>query len=148
MKKTVLITGTSSGIGKTTVQYFAAKGWNVAATMRSPQKETELNTLPNVHLYALDVIDASSIKKAINEAIADFGAIDVVVNNGVAFCPLAITAQLVYGDCAYGSRKRAEMIFLINFQKGLYQNAALYPTQNSNKSLTSPVFSAIRRSWC
>ncbi|MEI7582168.1 SDR family oxidoreductase [Runella sp.] len=81
MKKTVLITGTSSGIGKAAVIYFSEKGWNVAATMRNPQKETELNKLPNVRLYTLDVTDEASIKTAIDSAIADFGDIDVIVNN-------------------------------------------------------------------
>ncbi|MFN8347958.1 MAG: SDR family oxidoreductase [Spirosomataceae bacterium] len=81
MKKTVLITGTSSGIGKVTAKYFAARGWNVAATMRAPQKETELNTLPGIRLYALDVTDTQSIQNAINNLLTDFGSIDVIVNN-------------------------------------------------------------------
>jgi NAD(P)-dependent dehydrogenase (short-subunit alcohol dehydrogenase family) len=79
--KTALITGTSSGIGKATVKYFAENGWNVAATMRSPEKETELNKLPNVNLYRLDVTDEASISAAINAVIADFGGIDAIVNN-------------------------------------------------------------------
>lgn len=81
MRKTVLITGTSSGIGKETVKYFSDNGWNVAATMRSPEKETELGKLPNVKLYKLDVTNDESIKGAIDAAINDFGAIDVIVNN-------------------------------------------------------------------
>ncbi|AEI50048.1 SDR family oxidoreductase [Runella slithyformis] len=81
MKKTALITGTSSGIGKATVRYFAEQGWNVAATMRTPQKETELAQLPNVRLYALDVTDPQSIQQAISSALTDFGGIDVIVNN-------------------------------------------------------------------
>lgn len=81
MNKTVLITGCSSGIGKTTVKYFAAKGWNVAATMRFPDKENELKKLNNVTLYALDVTDNNTIDSAINAAIADYGKIDVLVNN-------------------------------------------------------------------
>jgi NADP-dependent 3-hydroxy acid dehydrogenase YdfG len=64
-KKTVLITGASSGIGKATAHYFGQQGWNVAATMRSPEKEKELNQLPNVALFALDVTDTSSISNAI-----------------------------------------------------------------------------------
>ena len=48
MKKTILITGASSGIGKATAIYFQQQGWNVIATMRSPEKETELNELENV----------------------------------------------------------------------------------------------------
>ncbi|MGL4631973.1 MAG: SDR family oxidoreductase [Leadbetterella sp.] len=81
MKKTVLITGTSSGIGKSTVQYFSENGWNVAATMRNPSKETELQKLPNVKLYALDVTNDDTIKAAIDGAIKDFGSIDAIVNN-------------------------------------------------------------------
>jgi NAD(P)-dependent dehydrogenase (short-subunit alcohol dehydrogenase family) len=42
MKKTVLITGASSGFGKETVKLFHQKGWNVIATMRSPEKEAAL----------------------------------------------------------------------------------------------------------
>ena len=37
MSRTVLITGTSSGIGEASAKYFIKKGWNVAATMRKPQ---------------------------------------------------------------------------------------------------------------
>lgn len=79
--KTIFITGTSSGIGKATVKYFAAKGWNVAATMRNPGKETELQQLKNVKLYALDVNDTASIDNAIKMCITDFGGIDVLYNN-------------------------------------------------------------------
>lgn len=81
MKKTVLITGTSSGIGRETVKIFQQKGWNVAATMRTPEKETELDKLPNVKLFALDVTKPESINLAITEAIKAFGKIDAVVNN-------------------------------------------------------------------
>ena len=39
MSKTILITDASSGIGRETTKYFQGKGWNVAATLRSPKKE-------------------------------------------------------------------------------------------------------------
>lgn len=81
MKKTILITGASSGIGKATAIYFQDKGWNVIASMRSPEKETELNELENVQLESLDVLDLASINQAIAKGIKKFGKIDALVNN-------------------------------------------------------------------
>jgi NADP-dependent 3-hydroxy acid dehydrogenase YdfG len=81
MSKTILITGASSGIGKATAIHFQQQGWNVIATMRSPEKETELNKLENVHLEKLDVLDLVSIDKAINNGIQKFGQIDALLNN-------------------------------------------------------------------
>jgi NAD(P)-dependent dehydrogenase (short-subunit alcohol dehydrogenase family) len=80
-KKTILITGTSSGIGKATVKYFSDRGWNVAATLRSPDKDSEMKNWPNVKTYALDVTNPSSISAAITATISDFGGIDAIVNN-------------------------------------------------------------------
>ena len=81
MKKTILITGASSGIGKATAIHFQQKGWNVIATMRSPEKETELGELENVQLEKLDVLDLESINQAIQNGIHKFGKIDALVNN-------------------------------------------------------------------
>ena len=81
-KKTVLITGSSSGIGKAAVREFQASGaWNVAATMRRPEQENELNKLDGVALLKLDVTDEASIRDAVSETVRRFGAIDAVVNN-------------------------------------------------------------------
>jgi NAD(P)-dependent dehydrogenase (short-subunit alcohol dehydrogenase family) len=80
-KKTVFITGASSGIGRQTVKYFAAQGWQVAATLRNFSNEKELNSLPNVQLFAMDVTAGYQVKHAIQSAIQTFGNIDVLVNN-------------------------------------------------------------------
>ena len=81
MSKTILITGASSGIGKATAIHFQQQGWNVIATMRSPEKDTELSKLENVQLEKLDVLDISSIEQAIKNGIAKFGKINALVNN-------------------------------------------------------------------
>lgn len=81
MTQTALITGCSTGIGKATAQLFAARGWNVIATMRTPEKETELRAGEKVMLQALDVTDPSSIKAALASGIQRFGRIDALVNN-------------------------------------------------------------------
>jgi short-subunit dehydrogenase len=81
MKKVILITGASSGIGKETARHFADKDWNVIATMRNPEKETELNQLENILVTKLDVQDGDTIQTAIDTGIAHFGHIDVLMNN-------------------------------------------------------------------
>ena len=79
--KTVFITGASSGIGKASARLFAARGWQVAATMRHHERETELSSLPNVRLFACDITEFDSIAQAVSAAIATFGRIDALVNN-------------------------------------------------------------------
>lgn len=81
MAKTVFITGSSSGIGRATAEIFSSRGWNVAATMRNPEKEEALGELPNVKLFPLDVLDNESVKNTIKEIVQVFGKIDVLVNN-------------------------------------------------------------------
>lgn len=81
MRKTILITGASSGIGKATAIHFHQQGWNVIATMRTPEKETELNKLENVQLEKLDVLDLESINQAIQNGIQKYGKVDALVNN-------------------------------------------------------------------
>ena len=81
MSQTILITGCSSGFGKLTAKLFHEKGWNVIATMRSPEKETELTELENVLVTRLDVTDNESVKAAVQQGVEKFGTIDVLVNN-------------------------------------------------------------------
>ncbi|MDQ8037381.1 MAG: SDR family oxidoreductase [Pedobacter sp.] len=81
MKKTVFITGSSSGIGRATALKFQHEGWNVVASMRSPGKESELTALANVICPALDVHDVESIRSALAAGIERFGKIDAVINN-------------------------------------------------------------------
>ena len=93
MNKTILITGSSSGIGKTTAKLFQEKDWNVIATMRTPEKEKELVALNNVLVTRLDVQDHESIRESIQLGINEFGKIDVLLNNAGygAYGPLEAT---------------------------------------------------------
>jgi len=77
MSKVVLITGGSSGIGKSIGEYLINKGFTVYGTSRNPQNITN-SKFP---LIALDVRNSDSIKNAIAEIIQKSGKIDVVINN-------------------------------------------------------------------
>lgn len=93
MSKTILITGSSSGIGRATALFFQKQGWNVVATMRSPGKEAELADLDNVLLARLDVTEPGSIQPAVSAGLERFGRIDVLLNNAGfgAYGPLEAT---------------------------------------------------------
>jgi NAD(P)-dependent dehydrogenase (short-subunit alcohol dehydrogenase family) len=79
-KKTVLITGASSGIGQAATAQFAEQGWNVVATMRDPGKAAGEGR-DDVLLTRLNVRDRASIDAAVAAGIARFGRIDALVNN-------------------------------------------------------------------
>lgn len=80
MQKTIFITGASSGLGKSTAKLFQSKGWRVIATMRNPEKETELNKLKDVILLPLDVTQQEQITSTI-EKVTNLYLVDVVMNN-------------------------------------------------------------------
>ena len=77
---TIFITGSSSGLGRAAAKLFSSRGWTVIATMRNPDKERELASLPNIALLPLDITDAQQITRAVTEATTR-GNVDVVFNN-------------------------------------------------------------------
>lgn len=80
--KVVVITGVSSGIGRSAAERFARKGCKVFGTVRSIAKA---QPIPGVELIEMDVRDESSIQRGIQSIIDQAGQIDVLVNNaGVA----------------------------------------------------------------
>jgi NAD(P)-dependent dehydrogenase (short-subunit alcohol dehydrogenase family) len=90
---TVLITGTSTGIGEATTKVLAARGWQVFATMRDLRKAEALErsldqagNRRNVEFSRLDVSDPASIREAVVTTLARTGnLLDAVVHNaGVA----------------------------------------------------------------
>jgi NAD(P)-dependent dehydrogenase (short-subunit alcohol dehydrogenase family) len=81
MAKTVLITGAASGIGQATAEYFWQQGWNVAATRRRAVVDGEAPARPRLAHPMLDVTQPETITAAVQQTLAQFGRLDVVVNN-------------------------------------------------------------------
>ena len=83
---TVLITGTSTGIGLATALAFGRAGHRVAATMRNPGRAPALaeaaarENLP-ITVVAMDVDSDASVRDGVARVERDAGAIDVLVNN-------------------------------------------------------------------
>ncbi len=144
MKKTIFITGASSGIGEATANYFAEQGWNVAATMRSVDVSKENLKSPGILRYALDVHDTASIQMAVEAAIKDFGEIDVLFNNAgyalagpfEAFSPEEVQHQFNTNVFGIMNVTRAILPYFRNQRSGVILN-----TTSSGGIITFPLYS-------
>jgi NAD(P)-dependent dehydrogenase (short-subunit alcohol dehydrogenase family) len=97
----VLITGSSSGIGLATALAFGRAGHRVHATMRDPSRGDELRKtaeqekLP-ISISTLDVDSDSSVREAVARIIGESGPIDVLVNNA-GFAPIGSVEETPLG---------------------------------------------------
>ena len=84
--KSVIITGTSKGIGLETALAFARAGYKVFATMRNPDKATEFkqkikDESLNISIYSMDVDSDESVKRCMDTILGEHGSVDVLINN-------------------------------------------------------------------
>ncbi|GAA1253260.1 SDR family oxidoreductase [Kitasatospora nipponensis] len=86
--RTVLITGTSTGIGLATALAAAEAGWQVVATMRDTARSgalldaaKEAGVADRIEVRPLDVTDAAAAEACVAGVVADHGRLDAVVNN-------------------------------------------------------------------
>lgn len=114
--KTVLITGASKGIGRSTAILFSQKGWNVIAAVKDTAT-TEPFT-ENVKVYPLDVRNKKSIDNCIAKVLNEFGQIDVVVNNAGVY----LTSPL---ECI--SKDDLDNLIQTNINGVLYMTQAILP---------------------
>jgi NAD(P)-dependent dehydrogenase (short-subunit alcohol dehydrogenase family) len=91
---TVLITGASRGIGLEFARQYAADGWRVIATCRTPAKADALRALrPAVELLALDVADLACVTALGRELAAE--AIDVMIANAGIYIARAMPPDAI-----------------------------------------------------
>src|SRR3569833_4187355 len=75
--RTALVTGASSGIGRSTAQLLADRGYRVVGTSRDPGKIAAGDRIPNVEYLPLEVGDPDSMQACLAAA----GKVDILVNN-------------------------------------------------------------------
>lgn len=133
--KVVLVTGASSGFGKLIAETLARKSFQVFATMRNVQGKNaaaarELIEMAKresaaLHVLELDVTEDSSVERAVGEAVAKCGRIDVLVNNaGFGVTDLVETVTMA----------QAQRQFDVNVFGILRMNRAVLPHMKRQRS--------------
>lgn len=80
--KVWLVTGCSTGLGRSLVSAVLARGDKIIATARQVSALKDLENADNVKVLSLDVTaDQTELAKKVQEAQSFFGRIDVLVNN-------------------------------------------------------------------
>ncbi len=107
-RKTVVITGASSGIGRSCVSRMSSAGWLVFATVRKASDRDRLRGEKNVHPVIMDVQDASSVTAAAEEVASQLngGGLDGLVN---------VAGIGMVRPIEYASMSDVREIFEINF---------------------------------
>jgi NADP-dependent 3-hydroxy acid dehydrogenase YdfG len=133
MKKTIFITGATSGIGKSTAYLFARNGYNLILTgRRSERLETIKADLENtfscdVQTLSFDVRNKEEVAKAIDEIDGDrFPTIDILVNNAGLASGLNKIDQGEFSDW--------DVMIDTNVKGLLYVSRTLMPILKSQKS--------------
>ena len=118
-EKVILVTGGSSGIGKSICQYLTAKGFKVYGTSRKAQEGL------GFPLLSIDVTDDNSVKLGIEELLRKEGLIDVLINNaGIG----------MMGAVEDSIPKDSLKVFDTNFFGPLRTMQAVLPTMRAQKS--------------
>ena len=84
-RKTVIVTGSSQGIGAAIVQAFLTRGYNVVGTARNATKSKELSASDHLALIDGDIGQFETAQKVAELAMNKFGSIDAVVSNAGIF---------------------------------------------------------------
>jgi NADP-dependent 3-hydroxy acid dehydrogenase YdfG len=79
-KELIIITGATSGIGRSTAIELSNKGYPLLIIGRRLEKLVELN-LPNTLCKEVDVTNKEAFRAAVNEAIGTFGPVGCLINN-------------------------------------------------------------------
>jgi len=122
--KNVLVTGGTRGIGKAIVMRFAQEGANVAFTFRSSTEEANAliaqleGSGVKARAFQADAADFSAAESAVAEIVADWGSMDIIVNNaGVTRDNLMLRMSEEDFDAVVGTNLKS----VFNYSKAAYR---------------------------
>ena len=116
---TILITGGGGGIGRALAEAFLERGNHVIVTGRNRDKLMDVESAnPGIHVYRLDVDDPDEISAFATQVVADFPALNVLINNAGITRPETVLE---------GSVATAEATIATNFLGPIRLTAALLP---------------------
>src|SRR5690349_2535505 len=93
-KKTIVVTGGTSGIGRAAALGFRDAGWQVAICGRRADKVAEMREAGIELAEVVDVTDPAAVGALFAKATGSFGRLDVVFNNAGAFAPATVFGDL------------------------------------------------------
>lgn len=99
MKKIVLVTGASSGIGKETAKLFSKSGFKVIAVARNIEKMKELKTY-GCSIFSMDITNEESIRQSFQNIYSEENTIDILINNA-GFCQNGFIEELTPAQLKY-----------------------------------------------
>lgn len=128
--KSVIITGTSKGIGLETALAFARAGYKVFATMRNPDKATDFkqkikDESLNISISSMDVDSDESVKQCMDTILRENGSIDVLINNAGIEC---------HGSIEETSMADFKAVMETNYFGVLRCTKALLPVMRTNRN--------------
>lgn len=123
MKKVIVITGASDGLGKTLTESLSKEN-NVIALATTEEKLQKVAEDNNCNYKVCDVSDYHQVEKCTNEIIEEFGKIDILINNA----GLWIQEELEEND-----EKRIHDVIDVNLLGMIYMTKAVIPIMKSRQ---------------
>lgn len=119
MKKTIIITGSSTGIGKTLAEHFASKGHSVYGLSRKPSDSSLFTSIPT------DITDRDQVKAAMNQILSKESKIDLLVNNA---------GMGMVGPVEDATKDDISKLFNLNLTGSVHLISAVLPSMRQRQS--------------